>query len=190
VRADARRNRAAILAAARELVATAGEEATMEAIAARAGLAVGTLYRHFPAKEDLVDAVVDDSVEHIARLAQGALDDVAAGTAPGRALRELFREVARRHTVDRALKAAAGRLEHRPDHTLAAALAAAEPGSPIARATASITALLEAARGAGEVRADLTLADLTLLIASTPGAEVPAPARDRFVEIVLAGLSP
>jgi AcrR family transcriptional regulator len=189
VRADARRNRERILAAARVLVAAQGRDVTMEAIAQRAEVAVGTLYRHFPAKEDLVDAVVEDSVEHIATATEAALDSVTGGAAPGPAVADLFRVVARRHATDRALKAAAGRLEHGPDHTLAE-LVTADPGSPAGRAITGITRLLDTARAAGQVRADLTLADLMLLIGSVPGAEVPAAARDRFVEIVVAGLGP
>lgn len=187
VRADARRNRERILAAARELVAAGGREVTMEAIAQRAEVAVGTLYRHFPAKEELVDAVVEDSVEHIATAIEAAMAAVSRGAAPGPTVAELFRMVARRHATDRALKAAAGRLDHRPDHTVAE-LAADDPGSPAGRAIGGMTRLLDIARAAGQVRADLTLADLILLIANVPGAEVPAAARDRFVEIVLAGL--
>ena len=189
MRADAQRNRERILAAARELVAADGQGVTMEAIARRARVAVGTLYRHFPAKEDLVEAVVEDSVEHIAAATEATLAAVASGATPGPAVADLFRVVARRHAVDRALKAAAGRLDHGPDQALAE-LAGADPASPAGRAIAGITRLLDIARAAGQVRHDLTLADLALLLASVPGAEVPAAARDRFVEIVIAGLGP
>ncbi|HXV92879.1 MAG TPA: helix-turn-helix domain-containing protein, partial [Pseudonocardia sp.] len=107
VRADAQRNRARILDAARELVAVAGGDVTMEDIAGRAGVAVGTLYRHFPAKEDLVAAVVEDSVTQIAELAERAVAAVDAGADPGEQVGELFAAVAERHARDRAIKDAA-----------------------------------------------------------------------------------
>lgn len=178
MRADAQRNRERILGAARELVATAGVDATMEDIARRAGVAVGTLYRHFPAKEDLVSAVVDDSIEYIAELSEQALDAVDAGAQ----LADLFRVIAERHATDRALKSAAGRLD------LEAELAHAGPGTAVARAAAAIGTLLDRAHAAGSIRADVTLADLALLLSAVPGAEVPEEMRRRFVEVVIAGL--
>jgi AcrR family transcriptional regulator len=60
LRADAARNRARILAAARDQFAAHGSEAGMDEIAAAAGVAVGTLYRHFPTKADLVAAVSEN----------------------------------------------------------------------------------------------------------------------------------
>jgi AcrR family transcriptional regulator len=60
LRADARRNRERILEAARESFAESGLDAQMEDLARRAGVGVGTVYRHFPTKEALVGALVDD----------------------------------------------------------------------------------------------------------------------------------
>jgi AcrR family transcriptional regulator len=182
VRADAQRNRTRIMGAARELVAETGVDATMEDIARRAGVAVGTLYRHFPAKEDLVAAVVDDSVDQIAVLTEEGLAAVRAGAPAGPELARLFRVIAQRHTTDRVLKAAAGRLDDHAD------LDAAPPGSAAARAVSAITELLGRAKEVGAIRADLTVADLGLLLSSTPGTEVPEEMRARFVDIVIAGL--
>ncbi len=187
VRADAQRNRGRILDAARALVAETGVEATMEEIARRAGVAVGTLYRHFPAKEDLVAAVVEDSVTQLAALTEGALAAVHAGSPAGAALVALFREFAQRHATDQVFKAAAGRLDAAAD--LAAEIAAAPAGSPVGRAVEAITELLTRAQVAGEIRDDVTLADLTLLLGSVPGADVPAPQRARFVDVIVAGLA-
>ena len=183
VRVDAQRNRDRILEAARALVAETGVDATMEDIARHAGVAVGTLYRHFPAKEDLVSAVVEDSLAQMASLTEGALAAVHTGAPPGRCLGQLFREIAARHATDQAFKSAAGRLD------VDAEIEAAAPGTPIARSVLGITELLRRAQLAGEIRADLTLADLGVLLAAVPGAEVSAESRARFVDIVIAGLA-
>lgn len=184
VRADAVRNRARILDAARALVAETGADASMDAIARRAGVAVGTLYRHFPAKDDLVAAVVVDSVTRIAELSEAALVDVDGGAPPGPVLERLFRTVAESHATDRAVKEAAGRLEGPVE------LAAAAPGSVEHRAVTAIGALLDRAHAAGAVRAGLDLADLVLLLGGVPGPEVPAPRRARWLDVVVAGLRP
>jgi len=183
VRVDAQRNRDRILEAARALVAETGVDATMEDIARHAGVAVGTLYRHFPAKEDLVAAVVEDSLAQMASLTEGALAAVHAGAPAGPAIGQLFREIAERHATDQAFKSAAGRLD------VNAEIAAAAPCSPIARSVAAISELLERAQIAEQIRGDLTLADLGVLVAAVPGAGVAAEQRARFVDIVIAGLA-
>jgi AcrR family transcriptional regulator len=183
VRVDAQRNRDRILEAARALVAETGVDATMEDIARHAGVAVGTLYRHFPAKEDLVAAVVEDSFAQMASLTEGAMAAVHAGAPPGPAIGELFREIAERHATDQAFKSAAGRLDVNVE------MASAPPGSPVARSVAAITELLQRAQIAGQIRGDLTLADLGVLLAAVPGAGVAAEQRARFVDIVIAGLA-
>ena len=73
LRADARRNRDRILAAARVAFAESGLDAQMEDLARRAGVGVGTVYRHFPTKEALVGALVDDYFAGLAGQAQEAL---------------------------------------------------------------------------------------------------------------------
>ncbi|WP_037568441.1 TetR/AcrR family transcriptional regulator [Phaeacidiphilus oryzae] len=72
LRADARRNRARIMASARELFALRGREAQMEEIAAHCGLGIGTLYRHFPSKQALFTAMVRERYEGMADLARAA----------------------------------------------------------------------------------------------------------------------
>lgn len=186
MRADARRNRDLILDAARAEVAESGLEATMEDIARRAGVAVGTLYRHFPAKDDLVSAVVEDGAAQVAVLAERALDAAREGAPPDAELAELFRAVAERHATDRAFKAATGLL----DHDLETTLTQAAPTSSVGRAVRAIDALLDRARSTGTVRADLGIDDLVLLLGSVPGPEVSADRRARYLDIVLAGLRP
>src|SRR4051794_32759884 len=72
LRADARRNRERIMAAAGELFGRRGNEAQMEEIAAHAGLGLGTLYRHFPGKQALLTAMVRARVDAMADLARAA----------------------------------------------------------------------------------------------------------------------
>jgi AcrR family transcriptional regulator len=80
-RADARRNRELLVATAREVFAAQGAGASMEAIAKKAGVGVGTLYRHFPNRLDLVEAVYQTDVEELWATAQRVvreLDPAAA----------------------------------------------------------------------------------------------------------------
>src|SRR5215208_7208931 len=73
LRADARRNREKVLAAARAVFSENGRDAQMDDVARRAGVGVGTVYRHFPTKEALIQALVVDSFEAIAAHARAAL---------------------------------------------------------------------------------------------------------------------
>lgn len=74
MRADAKRNRAHLLAAARAAFTERGSEASLEDIARRAGVGVGTLYRHFPTRQALVEAVYVDEVEALCRSAGDDVD--------------------------------------------------------------------------------------------------------------------
>jgi AcrR family transcriptional regulator len=65
LRADARRNRERVLAAAREVFAEQGREAQMDDVARRAEVGVGTVYRHFPTKEALIDAIGAEAFERL-----------------------------------------------------------------------------------------------------------------------------
>ena len=82
LRADARRNRESLLSAATELFAEAGADVSLEAIAKRAGLGIGTLYRHFPARDDLVVAAYRNEVQHLC----DAADELLAEHEPAEAL--------------------------------------------------------------------------------------------------------
>lgn len=72
LRSDARRNRERLVASARELFATEGVDVSVEEITHHAGLGMGTLYRHFPTKEELIDAVLEETFGEIVRLAEQA----------------------------------------------------------------------------------------------------------------------
>lgn len=81
LRADARRNRRRIVDAAIQLVLEVGGEPARDAVASRAGVGIGTLYRHFPDRQDLLRAVVLDVLDRAIQLAGDALADEADGAA-------------------------------------------------------------------------------------------------------------
>jgi AcrR family transcriptional regulator len=74
MRADARRNYEKLVAAARELFTEQGAAASLESVAERAGVGIGTLYRHFPTRQALLEAVYADEVEAIAESARSFTD--------------------------------------------------------------------------------------------------------------------
>jgi AcrR family transcriptional regulator len=80
-RSDAKRNHARLVAAARELFAARGVEVPTRDVARHAGVGIGTLYRHFPERADLVDAVLAESFEELIALAEASLaeDDAWRG---------------------------------------------------------------------------------------------------------------
>jgi AcrR family transcriptional regulator len=102
LRADARRNRERVLKAARKRFAEDGLDAQMDDIAKEAGVGVGTVYRHFPTKEDLVDALIADRFDRIAEWAREALDEDDAWEA----FRRLMYRAAELQASDRALSEA------------------------------------------------------------------------------------
>jgi AcrR family transcriptional regulator len=73
LRKDAERNRQRILAAARELFAVRGLEATLNDVAHQANVGVGTVYRRFATKEELLEAIFEDSIDQVVELAKAAL---------------------------------------------------------------------------------------------------------------------
>src|ERR687886_1643260 len=74
LRADAERNRARILAAAAEVFAERGLDVSLDDIAAHAGVGVGTVYRRFPDKDALIDALFEDKIERAVALVDDALE--------------------------------------------------------------------------------------------------------------------
>ncbi|MFE3321869.1 TetR/AcrR family transcriptional regulator [Nocardia sp. NPDC059195] len=81
IRADARRNRAQILAAAQRALAERGTTVSLAEVARRAGVGAGTVHRHFPTKTDLLEAVMQQRVDGLAALAAERLTDPDPGSA-------------------------------------------------------------------------------------------------------------
>jgi AcrR family transcriptional regulator len=144
LRADARRNRERIIAAAREVFAEAGRDVQMPDVARAAGVGVGTLYRHFPAKEDLVRALVLDKVQSVIDTAREALtrDD------PWEAIEWLVHQNAAKMAQSRGLRDAISTVDFGDENPW---------NSDEARRQAA--AVLDRARDASAIREDLTVDD-------------------------------
>ncbi len=174
LRADARRNRAAIVRAARTVFAKHGRDAQMDDVARRAKVGVGTLYRHFPTKDALLVALVEDKFDRIAEIARGALELED----PWEAIESLLRRGAELHSDDRALMQA---IADQPDRIASAAYAA---GVPIL-----FDELIRRGQAAGVVRADARWEDIPMLFCALGSVEGPPRASwQRMLALVLDGL--
>lgn len=174
MRADARRNYEKLVAAAREVLTEQGGSASLEAVAERAGVGIGTLYRHFPTRQALLEAVYADEVDAIARAAEALAD-----RPPWDAVAEWFRQYVGFAATKHALMDAM--LEAAPDSDVLASCRAtlAEAGD----------ALLGRAQSAGVVRSDVEFIDVARMvgqIAVTPNTD--AAQKERMLRIVLDGL--
>ena len=176
VRADSIRNRAKILDAARQQITTQGPEVGMDQIAAEAGVAVGTLYRHFPTKTDLVGAVISAFVTQVAERAEAAAARVDEGNPAFGELAGLLRDIVQAAASNQAVKAAADTLN-----------AGADDSVDVQRAHGALQALIDAARVDQAVRLDLSLDDFYLMISNAPADQPPA-VLDRWVELTLYGI--
>jgi AcrR family transcriptional regulator len=178
LRADARRNREAVVAAAKRLFADEGLEAQMPDVAKVAKVGVGTVYRHFPTKEDLIAALVAQRFERLAEKAREALEAEDAW----QGICEFIRFSAQIQADDRGLCEVMG---SRPDLREAAAR---EVGLP-----ELCDRLVKRAQRSGELRRDLAWEDIPMIacgLGRITQANV-GPARGRWprlVEIVLDGL--
>ncbi len=174
-RKDALRNRDRLVAAAREVVATNGPDVSLETVAARAGVGIGTLYRHFPGRADLLLAVVEDRLRETAERLRGSLD-----RDPREALVAVVRTFAAAQRSDAAL---ARVIRETPVGNGPVDAARAEIGAVLARAC-------ERAHRAGALRSDVTAADVHALVCAVAalGPDDPA-AGDRYVQVLLDGLT-
>jgi len=182
-RADAQRNYDRILDVARAAVAEHGGDVVLEDIARQAGVGIGTLYRHFPNRQALLEAVFLDDAEHLRSVAEEMCED-CDDRAP---LGDLV-EWLRLHLVfgarGRSMGAAVMNAKHTEGTKIYLACAEAREAGAI---------LLSRAQEAGQVRADVDLADVLRLIhgvvIASEGDDDPERA-DRMFDLVIASLRP
>lgn len=179
LRADAERNRRRILAAATEVFAERGLDATLDDIAEHAGVGVGTVYRRFPHKDTLIDTLFVERIEAVAAAARRALD-VAD---PWEALVAFMREASALQAADRGLREvllSRGRGRVRCAH-------ARDTIAPLAHR------LVERARADGRLRADFDAFDIPivqLMLSALVDAshDVAPDVWERFLGIVIDGM--
>jgi len=176
-RADAIRNRTKILYAARQQITVHGSNVGMDEIAGAAGVAVGTLYRHFPTKSDLVAAVVSDFVSEVADQAEAAVSRVASGSPAFSELAALLGDIVQAAASNHAVKAAAVALN-----------ADVDDSRDVQRARDALQALIVGSQADGALRDDLTIADFYLLVSNAPVDEPPE-VLTRWVELTLFGMA-
>jgi AcrR family transcriptional regulator len=181
LRADARRNRERILEGARAVFAECGAEAQMDDVAARAGVGVGTVYRHFPTKEALMVELLRQKFRLFSERAREALE---ADEEPFEALVGLLRRNAETAAHDAATQLAiAGAGEHSWDQT------EAERAELLARTEE----LIVRARRAGTIRADIEATDIAMLmcgVCSAMSVTVAGFDWQRHLELVVDMLRP
>ncbi|NJP49432.1 TetR/AcrR family transcriptional regulator [Streptomyces sp. SBST2-5] len=158
MRADARRNRERLLAAAVEAFAAQGEGASLDDIAKRAGVGAGTLYRHFPTRRALLEAVYSDRIEAIAERAGVLAERLPAGAALVAWLGELGLGMIQTRGL-RALLSSSVRGGE--DAGPGAGGSSSDCCDPLRRAVAR---LVRAAQEAGELRRDVGETDVLRLV--------------------------
>jgi AcrR family transcriptional regulator len=183
LRADAARNRARVLDAARTAFAESGLDVGVEEIARRAGVGKGTLYRRFPTKEALVRAIFDDFLDDLEAL----VEEVAARPDAGEAFMFFLAESARRQATNQ------GFLDVVAQRLGAAALTAEQRR----RFLNGMARPLRRAQDVGSVRADLVPEDMQMIFrmlgATTRPAVDGSPMDDhwpRYIGLVFDGLRP
>jgi AcrR family transcriptional regulator len=173
-RSDARRNRERVISAARRCMARDGLDAQMDEIARRAKVGVGTVYRHFPTKDDLVEALAGARFERLAELANEALQMED----PGEAFEEFIRASARIQCDDHALSEV---LTSRPETMQRAADSVDMLGL--------VSEVLARAQAAGAIRPDAEPRDIPMIMCALAGTyHNPYADPDRYIAIVLDGL--
>lgn len=184
-RADALRNRERLLEVAQDAFAELGPDASVAEIARRAGVGAGTLFRHFPTKDDLIAAVLERTFDEMTSTVDEALamDDAWEGVV------HVITGTAERQACDRTFLQSVGpdlfsqpRFRERNERILG-----------------QLGSLLQRAQRAGQVREDLTPEDLPFILAAVGGATEQCPAGitgcspdlwRRYLAVVLDGMRP
>ena len=175
LRADAARNRTAIVQAARSVMGRRGLDAPLDEIAQAAGVGNATLYRRFPTRRDLVAAVFAEEMSRYAAAIERALEDPD----PWRAVRSYLAEICALQAENRALA------------DLVTSTEFTDVTRPVA--VAHLQELLQRAQAAGQLRADLTVEDVVLVLMANAGvvrrtAEHAPSSSPRLVALLLDGL--
>jgi AcrR family transcriptional regulator len=161
VRADAQRNLDRLFGAACECFSESGIDVSVDEIARRAGVGHGTVFRRFPTKDALLEAVLGRELDRLLVVAQAALADPDAGAA----FEGFFRAAAAAYAKNRALLEGVERCRELPQAV------------PLELASA---ALVERAQKSGALRRDLAAGEVLELV----------PAASRFPDVILDGLRP
>ena len=177
-RADAQRNRTKLLDTAKLAFLEVGSEVTMDEIARRAGVGIGTLYRHFPTRDAIVEAVYRDGVEQLSLAAPRLLETLPPVEALDAWMRVFVDYIAKKKVMASALSALAG----------GTAELFASSGPPI---TEAVKLLVERAEAAGEIRPGVDPYDLLLaLVGISYGRSGPdwQASALRLIDILMDGL--
>jgi AcrR family transcriptional regulator len=177
-RADSARNRQLLIDAAKAGFADVGLNVSLEEIARRAGVGIGTLYRHFPNRETVVEAVYRREVEQLAEAVPQLLEASTAGDALHKWMHLFVDYIATKRLIAPSLAAATGRTS-----TLYA--------TSVELITGAISRLVKRAIASGEVRKDIDPSDLLRALVGVsygnPDADWEASAR-RLIDILMDGL--
>ncbi|MDB5415588.1 MAG: transcriptional regulator [Rubritepida sp.] len=177
-RADSIRNRERVLEAAKIVFTEGGTEAGLAAVARRAGVGIGTLYRHFPTREALYEAVFRREIEQLGELAR----HLAAEPDGVRGLRHLMQAIVQSIATKKGMATTLALAAHKPPELMA---------FTVSRLQEAIGMLLHPAAEAGEVRSDISADDLLRTVVGLcylqdgPGWQAPAM---RLLDVFLDGL--
>jgi AcrR family transcriptional regulator len=175
-RADAARNRARLLQVAKAAFAAKGPNASLDEIARTAGVGAGTLYRHFPTRDALIEAVYLNETQQLA----DAAERLALSHPPVEALREWMRVFVDYIATKRMMAEALGSL---------AGGTSALYATSTALMTTALTSLVDRAVASGDIRLELDPMDLLRALAGVAGAGVKTEQNAmRLVDILIAGL--
>lgn len=177
-RADAARNYDRLVAAGREAFAEHGTDTSLEEIARRAGVGIGTLYRRFPSRTALLEAVYVDEIQSVCDRAYGFADQLGPFDALAAWLRSFVGYSISKKSLAGELTIALGK---NSEFFTACKMNVREAGD----------LLLNRAKEDGTVRPDLQLTDILRLVGGiTMGRDMDPDQANRLLDIVLAGLKP
>ncbi|HEX6361051.1 TetR/AcrR family transcriptional regulator [Actinophytocola sp.] len=176
-RVDARANRGRILDIAEEVFGKGGESASTEEVARLAGVGIATVFRHFPTKAALLQAVLVRRFDRLREQAEALLDTTDPGIAFFDFFRHLVADATTKIAIGEALLDAGGDSDGE----------AAQASNGLRRA---VGALLQHAQQAGAVRDDVELPEVYALLVATSRTAAHAGLKDRVLSIVFDGLAP